>query len=231
MKNKGILLIHGAGLSSTVWKKMQFDWPFIAADFPNRGDEKANLKLKFDDYVKAVIAQAEAANFDELVIVAHALGGCVGLAVAKHFGKKVIGFIAVTAAIPENGKSFASCLSFPKNFLLPVFLSLSGTKPSKRAIKKGLANGLSEAEAEKITTGFTPEAKALYTQKCNAPIPDTLKMYIMTEDDTEFLPDTQHSMMLAFNPQNRLKIKSGHLPMLSHPEELSEIINECCGIL
>ncbi|MGK4568623.1 alpha/beta fold hydrolase [Flavobacterium sp. 3HN19-14] len=231
MERKAILLIHGAGLDSTIWKKLKLNYPVIAANFPYRGNEKATEQLTFTDYVNAIIQQVEKESFDELIIVAHSIGGCVGLAVASHFKKSVSGFVAISAAIPKKGKSFASCLPFPKNILMPLFLRFAGTRPPKSAILKGLTNNLNTTEAESIANNFTPESKALYTEKCNAPISDVLKMYIVTDNDTEFLPETQQKMMINFNPQNILKIKSGHLPMLSHPEKVSEIINEFCAIL
>jgi pimeloyl-ACP methyl ester carboxylesterase len=153
MNPKGIALIHGAGLGSFIWNGMvdKLNLPAIALDFPNRnkGDE-INKQLRLNDYSNKIIHTLDRWDTEKLIIVAHSIGGCVGLKVAEHFGSRVIGFVGVGAAIPLNGNSFVSCLPFPQNLVMPLVLKLAGTKAPEKAIENGLCSDLSDEQKKLV---------------------------------------------------------------------------------
>ncbi|MBK6264895.1 alpha/beta hydrolase [Marivirga sp. S37H4] len=231
MKKNGVLLIHGAGLGSFIWDELipLLNLPALAVDFPNRkkGD-KVNLQLSFKHYSDAVIQQVEQWNIESFVIVAHSVGGCVGLKVAEHFGKRVIGFVGISSVIPSDGNSFISCLPFPQKVIMPVILKIAGTKPPKKAIEIGLCHDLTDMQCQSIMENFTPESKALFKEKCKAEIPNVKKLYIKLLNDQEFPTSMQEKMAENMNTQNIATIESGHLPMLSHTNELAKILNDFC---
>lgn len=100
-----------------------------------------------------------------MIIIAHSIGGLIGLRIAECFKDKIIGFVGIGSAIPKNGNSFVSCLSFPQKLIVPLIMKLAGTKPPKSAIKNGLCNDLNPSQAEKVVKNFTAESRCLYTKK------------------------------------------------------------------
>ncbi len=229
MKDKiGILLIHGAGLGNYIWDdiKFQIEYSTLAIDFPNRELKgNPNKNLTFDNYIKSSIEQIEKWDKEKIVIVAHSIGGCLGLKLNDYFNEKVVGFVGISSAIPKNGKSFSSCLPFPQSLLIPIILSVFGTKPPKKSIEIELCNDLSTSKSAKIVDRFTPEAKSLYTTKINyASLPER-KLYIKLTNDKGFPIGVQEEMIKNLNPQNVIEMDCGHLPMISKPKELAEIIN------
>src|SRR5690606_23407075 len=78
----------------------------------------------------------------------------------------------------------------------------------------------------KIVNSFTPEAKALYTTKINFDLPDTKRLYIKLTNDKTITTDVQDEMIKRLNATDIKTIHSGHLPMLSKPDELTIILKE-----
>jgi pimeloyl-ACP methyl ester carboxylesterase len=228
---KEIVFIHGAGLGSFIWNdvKAHLKYPSLATDFPNRNKgDKANRKLHFDDYCKSVIEQAEKVKTSQLVLVTHSIGGCVGLKVAEHFGSRVAGFAAITAVIPENGRSFVSCMPFPLKIIMPALLKIAGTKPPQKAISKRLCKDLSAGQCKMVVENFTAEARNLYTENCKAKIPPVRTLFIKTLDDRELPVALQEKMARNLKAQKINSLESGHLPMLSQPKKLAELLNRFC---
>ncbi|MFT4246253.1 MAG: hypothetical protein QM571_07070 [Micrococcaceae bacterium] len=56
------------------------------------------------------------------------------------------------AIIPKSGGKFFAVLPFPKRFIMPVAISIAGTKPPESAIRSGLANGISAEVTDKLVT-------------------------------------------------------------------------------
>jgi Alpha/beta hydrolase family len=225
---KLIILIHGAGQGSYIWRELceLLTLPFLAIDFPNRNPSIiSNSKLSFDDYVKSAVSQIESVEFENLIIVTSSIGGVVGLKVAKYFGDKVAGFVAISSAISQKGGSFISCLPFPQKIILPLIMKLIGTKPPKNAIEESMCNDLTQIQKDMVTSNFTPESILLYTQKCKSNVPKCKKLYIKLILDKEFEPLLQDQMAKNLGTENILEINSGHLPMISKPPDLAKILN------
>ncbi len=233
MKDKiGLVLIHGAGLGSFIWNDLKplINCPTLAIDFPNREiSGQANKNLPFENYLKSTIEQIEKQGEDEIIIVAHSIGGCLGVKLTDYLGEKVVGFIGISSAIPESGKSFISCLPFPQNLLMPIILSLLGTKPPQKSIELGLCNDLSSQQSAEIVNRFTPESKSIYTTRVNYNSLPEKSLYIKLRNDKAFPMQVQDRMITNLNAQSTVELESGHLPMMSKPKELAEIINGFVG--
>lgn len=230
MKDKlGIIFIHGAGLGKFIWNEIQLNLNYssLTIEFPNRNtDDKANSKLSFEEYVTNAISDVKDFGKEKLIIVTHSIGGLVGLRIAEHLKDKTIGFVGIGSAIPKNGKSFVSCLPFPQKLLIPLVMKLTGTKPPKSAIKKGLCNDLKPSQTEKVVEKFTAESRGLYTENSKTKIPNVKKLYVELINDKEFSVSVQKKMAKNLNCKNIVTLESGHLPMLSVPEKLTGILNE-----
>ena len=224
----GIVLIHGAGLGSFIWDDLKplIKNPVLTIEFPNRevGD-KANINLTYDAYKKSAIGQIEKWNIDNFVIVTHSIGGCIGLSLTDYFAKKVVGLVGISSAVPTNGNSFISCLPFIQSLLMPLILNFLGTKPPQKVIEQTLCNDLTFEQTSEIVKRFTPEAKLLYTTRVTYQNIEKRTLYIKLNNDKAFPGQIQDKMIKHLNTQKIVTLDSGHLPMISKPKELSEILN------
>jgi pimeloyl-ACP methyl ester carboxylesterase len=176
--------------------------------------------------VQEALAQTQQLRAARYIIVAHSLGGVIGIELARQLGDKLAGFIAISATIPAPGKSFVNTMPAPQKFILPLILKLAGTKPPASAIRKGLCSDLTDAQTTEIVDAFTPEPRSLYTDKTAvSALPATRYLYIRTLHDKELLPAQQLRMAHQLPGAELATIPAGHLPMLSCPDELASAIN------
>jgi pimeloyl-ACP methyl ester carboxylesterase len=225
----GIVFLHGAGLGSWIFDDVLpfIHQPVLGINFPYRGNQTdANKSLSLEGYIHPIVQEINDWNQEKFIIVSHSIGGIVGLKVAEVLQNKVAGFVAVSAPVPKNGGSFLSCFPFPKNIIISVLMKAVGTKPPASIIKKSLCNGLTDEQTQKIVNRFTPESTLLYTQKSYAKIPAVVRLYIKTIHDKEIPVELQERFAKNLKAHNIISIDSGHLPMLSHPQQFAAIIDK-----
>ncbi len=225
-KNFGVVLIHGAGLGNYIWEKITplLEYPYLTVNFPGRNG-KTIRSLTLDDYFKHVIKQIDEWDKKELVIVAHSIGGIIGLKVAEHVAQRMKGFIGISSVIPSKRGSFLSCFPLPKRMFMSLMIRTVGTKPPDSAIKHSLCNDLSQDDTKKVIDNFIPESKYLYLDKSNVAAINFPSLYIRTSKDNEFPLSLQDNMIRNLSSPVITTLESGHLPMLSVPKEFTTELN------
>ncbi len=226
----GFVLLHGAGLGGWIWEKLatRLERPFLAVDYPGRG-KRARIAadgLPLRSYVAAALADLDAFAPRRAVIVAHSIGGVVGLEVARLRPERVRGFAAVGAAVPAGRGSYASCLPFPGGLFLRLLLASSGTRPPEPVIRGGLCNDLDEKTASAVVERFTPESIRLYTEKRSDRELPARSIYLRLMKDQALNPAVQSRMSRHLRAGRVVELDAGHLPMLSKPEELARALND-----
>jgi pimeloyl-ACP methyl ester carboxylesterase len=230
----GLVFVPGAGLGGWIWEPIaaRLDAPYRFADYPGReGNGNGTKGLRLDDYVGHVRAQVDELPADRIAIVAHSLGGVVALKLAEGLPDRLAGFVGVGAAIPHDGGSFISSLPVGKRALMTVLIRVAGTKPPESVIRRGLCSDLGTAEADEVVRRFVPESRAVYFERCQASLPRVPRMYVCLTEDQEFGVPLQRTMASNLGTDDVREIPSGHMPMLSRPDELAGLINEFAGRL
>lgn len=228
----GIVLIHGAGLGAWIWRDVTplIDIPALAINLPKRdGSFEERKSLTLDEYSADVVQQIEKLETKKVIIVAHSLGGVIALKVANALGDRIVGFVAVSAAIPANGGSFMSILPFPTSLLMQALLRIFGTKPPKSAIVQGLGNDLSPEQQQEVVERFVPESRYVYTDRSETTPPHIKSLFIKLTQDQEFPVSEQDKMIAHLYSPKVITMDTGHLPMLKEPKRFAEILNEFVG--
>ncbi|MEH7013819.1 alpha/beta hydrolase [Neobacillus niacini] len=225
----GFVFIQGAGLESQIWETVvsEVKSPVLLVNSPKReGENGLRKSLTLQEYNAYIKRQIEAWQVRKFVIVAHSLGGVLALKIANDLSERLVGFIAIGATIPKNGGSFLSTFPLAKRLLMNVLLSAFGTRPPESAIRKGLCNDLSYEQATEVVRGFVPESIHIYTDRTEAKLPSSLpKLYIKLAKDQEMSLSQQDKMIANLAPQKIEILETGHLPMLSKPNELRDSLN------
>lgn len=214
-----IIYLSGAGLDASIWDGIRKTVPGQVLGHSH--DAHTSLQDVIDDSLR----QITATSAERFVIVAHSLGGVIGVELARKLGDKLAGFIAVSATIPAPGKSFVATFPFPQNLIMPVMLKIAGTKPPVSMIKSGLCNDLNDSQTKAVVTNFAAEPLGLYTGKTSSiPLPASKYLYIKTLQDKQTKPATQNIMAKRLPHTDIKDIDAGHLSMISRPTELAAII-------
>jgi pimeloyl-ACP methyl ester carboxylesterase len=162
----------------------------------------------------------------KVIVVAHSLGGVVALDLSQKLNGRLAGFVAISAAIPKNGGSFLSCLPFPQKTIMGIALRILGTQPPASAIKQSLGSDLDDKQAQKVADKFVPEPRKIYFDKVTANPPEVPSLFVKLTDDKEFSVTIQDKMISNLSAKDVIEIRSGHLPMISKPKELANILND-----
>lgn len=223
----GFVFIQGAGLDRSIWQPVTngLEIPYLLVDFPARqlsGREHNRLSLR--DYATSIGQQIAKWEVEKFVLVAHSLGGVLAMELAEKLGDRIVGAVAIGAAVPQPGQSFLSVLPVAKRLALHVLLRIAGTKPPEKAIRKGLCKELPEEQAAEIVQRFSSESVRLYTDRVEANLPEVPKLYIKLMKDEELSASLQDRMIVNFQPDLVETFHAGHLPMLTRPLELRNVL-------
>jgi pimeloyl-ACP methyl ester carboxylesterase len=233
--NITFIFLHGAGLGAWIWDDLiaNLKYPYLAIDLPGRGEhaDVSLTNLSLTKYVESVLLDINKINSNnKLIIVSHSISGIIGLEVANKLQDRVIGFVAISAAIPSKNGSYISCFPFLSGVFLRIMLNLAGTKPPASAIKEGLCNDLDDKITSKIIEKFTPESKKLYIDNINIQrIPDN-SLYLYLKKDKALNDAIQLKMIKNLHARQIIEIDSGHLPMFSKSEQLAQILNDFVNV-
>jgi pimeloyl-ACP methyl ester carboxylesterase len=223
----GIIFIHGAGLGGWIWDDVVKDIsvPYVLADYASL--ERLSNKATLADYVDTVYEQAKRLDTNRVVIVAHSIGGVIGIELSKKMKDKLAAFVGISASIPKPNSNFVSTLPFPQKLLMPIIIKIAGTRPPESAIRNGLGNGLRTDQVAQIISTFQPESARIYTDRISSDsMPDVPALYLRTTNDKEFAVSIQNASIANLNNPTVFDIDAGHLPMLSDAATISRRIND-----
>lgn len=226
----GFVFIHGAGLGSWIWEETirNINSPFLTLDFPGRANKKKeNTKnLTLDNYTVSILKDIDGFKPKKIIIVAHSIGGILGLEIARLRKERIIGFVAIGATIPENNGSFISSMPFPNRYVLNIMMTFFGTLPPENAIKSALCSDLTEAQTQEVVKNFVPESIRLYRDKIERKTDIANPLYIVLSKDKDFPIELQKKMSRNLNSHSIVELDSGHLPMISRSKDLAKILNQ-----
>lgn len=225
----GFALIHGAGLGGWIWREVtpRLEHPALAVDLPGRSGSTAGGKNRtLDAYAASVEREIHERPVRRVVLVAHSIAGVVALEVAGRLGDRLVGLVAVGAAIPEGGGSFLSVLPMPQRIIMAGVLRLLGTRPPESAIRRSLCGDLAPGISDEVVRRFSPESRSLYFSRTDAAVPDVPAFYVRLTADKEFGVPLQDRMAANLRANRVTDIACGHMPMLSEPGALARILDQ-----
>ena len=225
----GFVLVHGAGLDVWVWEDILslVEAPTLPAAFPARAaDQTVRNELRLRDYTDTILEQIDEWDVSRVILVGHSIGGTVCMEVASRLANRFVGFVGLSAAIPEPERSFLSCLPIHQRGVQRAMLRFAGTRPPKSVIRWSLCAKLIDEQADRVVAEFVPESRYLYTDSGDSGIPEVQTRYIQTKMDRTVTPGQQRKMATALGTDDIVTLETGHLPMLSRPDELASALNE-----
>jgi pimeloyl-ACP methyl ester carboxylesterase len=238
-----LVLVHGGAHAGDCWDltvdeihRLAPSLAVLAVDLPGRRTRPGDLRtLTIADWVDSVVADIEAAGLEDIVIVAHSLGGVTVPGVVSRLGAlRVREMIFATAFIPPEGSAVADTLGGP----------LAGL--ARRGAKRGAPgelypamarfaffNGMSRAQRQFIAGKLCAESARIPAETVSRrDMPnDVPRTWILTTRDRALSVKSQRRSIAAIGGvQTVIEMDTCHDLMVSEPKRLAEILVERCRL-
>ena len=240
MAMPALVLVHGGAHAGDCWdltvdeiRRLTPDLGVLAVDLPGRRGKPGDLRtLTVGECVDSVVADIEDAGFDDVVIVAHSMGGLtVPGVVTKLGGQRVREMILATAFVPPEGNAVVDTLTGPL-----AWFARRGAKNGKpgelNTIVAGLVflNGLPRARRRWMLERLCEETPHMPVERVSRDgMPDVPRTWILTTRDRSLSIRSQRRSIEAIGGvQTIIEMDTCHDLMVSEPARLAEILVERC---
>ena len=221
------IFLHGAGLGSWIWDavtpKLQFAG--TALDLPGRSNSKEISTVGLAQCVDLVAATLRPKS----ILVGHSFSAPIVLAVAARYPDMVSSVVIIGGVIPESGKSFVSTLPFIPRVLMSTYIKLArkGVNLPDSLIQDAYCNDLDQAKTAMVVHNTIKEAPRFYLDQLNwSALPDRIpRIYIKLLDDKSLTQEQQDTFANRLKGVQTVSLRTGHLPMISQPEMLANVLN------
>jgi pimeloyl-ACP methyl ester carboxylesterase len=222
---RNIIIVHGAWADGSSWSKVI---PLLQAKGLHVVAVQNPLTSLADDVAAA--KRAIASQDGPVLLVGHSYGGVVITEAGND--PKVVGLVYVAALAPSDGESAASITKpFPPTALgseiradADGFLTIT-----TRGIAEDFAQDLPENEKQLLTATQAPTAAAVFGATITTAAWKTKpSWFVIASDDRAVSPELEKAEAVAMKATS-ITVPSSHVPMLSHPKEVAELIDQAAA--
>ncbi len=223
---KTVVLLHGAHLDGSSWARVatylaEKGRKTISPTLPGRGNNK-NVDL--NDYAKFACDLAP----DNSILVGHSQGGAIANQMLGICPDKIIKIIYVSAVVPLNGERPFDLMEKrdEKAYTKTVVFKNDRVEPrNRRAFLRAMAQDFDYKTAKSPAIHSEPTKVGTTVLKFESAVFDSIpKAYIVAALDQIITPQTQQKYIERTEFQETYSIGTGHLPMVTKPDELAELI-------
>ncbi|QNA45771.1 alpha/beta fold hydrolase [Lacibacter sediminis] len=242
--NQSIILIHGFGEDSRIWKYqvdyLQNDYRLFIPDLPGTGQSAIGTgELSMESMAAMIKQMMDAEKIDQCIMLGHSMGGYVTLAFAELYPEHLtaFGLIHSTAYADSEEKKAArqKSISFIKEHsaaefmktTIPNLFSQRFTKEHKDQVDELIAQGnqfTSEALIAYYTAMINRPNRSHVLQNTTVPV-----LFFIGEEDKAVSPaDALAQTALPTVSMAKLIPGIAHMGMLEATTELNLTIGEFC---
>lgn len=232
-----LVLVHGALFNGDSWMPVQAELRkagirSVAVHLPGRrGSPVPASQATFENSVEA-LCQTVREQPGPVVLAGHSQGGAIITQAFEVCGDQVQSYVYIAAVAPRDGEGVFDDLSAEDGESFERSAKLDATEGVWRAIdiSRFVSEFMPDAnrtQAQMAWSSVVPEpvqvgeGKLAYDPGAFALVP---KYYVGTELDRIISPATQSRIRAKHQWKGEYRLPSGHLPMMTKPTELSDIL-------
>jgi pimeloyl-ACP methyl ester carboxylesterase len=236
-----LVLVHGGEHAADCWdltvaelRRREPALRVLAVDLPGRGRTPGNLATAtIGEWVGSVVADIEREGLGDIVIVGHSMAGVTVPGVVATLGSpRVREMILAAAFVPAQGQAIVDTLGGPLAwFARRGARSGKPTKVPRSAARYAFCNGMSPQQREFALSRLYEESARIPGEPVDrSTLPDDVpRTWILTTRDRALSDKSQRASIAALGGvQKILPIDACHDLMISHPEQLAQLLAERC---
>ncbi len=221
---RNVVLVHGLFADGSCWSE-------VILRLQAAGLNVTSVQNPLTTLADAVAATQRvlARQNGPTVLVGHSWSGV--LVTEAGVDPNVSALVYVAARAPDVGEDYAA---LAKRFPTPpasadILFEGNEGRLNEEAFLKDFAQDLPRAKAEVLYASQEPFNKALLTGKITHAAWHTKpSFYAISTEDRTIDPDLERFMAKRMQAKT-IELKSSHLSMISHPEEIADLILEASG--
>jgi pimeloyl-ACP methyl ester carboxylesterase len=222
---RNIVIVHGAWADGSSWSKVI---PLLQAKGLHVVAVQNPLTSLADDV--AATKRAIASQDGPVLLVGHSYGGVVITEAGND--PKVVGLVYVAALSPSEGESVASLTKpFPPAPLgSEVRADAEGfLTVTPKGIAEDFAQDLPDKEKQVLTATQAPTAAVVFGATVTTAAWKTKPSWcVIASNDRAVAPELQKAEATAMKAIS-ITLPSSHVPMLSHPKEVADFIEQAAA--
>jgi len=214
-----IVLVHGGWADGSSWSK---EIPILR----DAGHKVIAVQLPLHSLLDDVATVKRAIDLvgGPTILVGHSYGGEV-ITNAGYNNPNVTGLVYIAAFAPDEGQSLSSFVD-PATFPKDLFLIDSGgfIYLNPKIFRENFAQDVDLAEADIMAIVQKPFNQSIFGEKSGPPAWKQLPTwYQISEADHMIPPDVQRMFAERMNATT-LSLNTSHASLVSHPDEIAELI-------
>ena len=231
------MLVHGAWCGAWCWEKVAAvlktkGHRVEAIDLPGHGEKVDIQDVTLAAYCGVVVEAIDRAE-GPVVLVGHSMGGVAITGAAEVRPERVLAAVYVTAFLLPSGKSIQDYSSLPENAgsLLQRAIGVSADKKfltfDHSKARETVFADCSEPDFQHALRMLGPQPlrpvgeRGLWTPEKFGRV---RKVYVKALQDRAIMPNLQAKMIQDTFVDKVEQLDSSHMPLLSMPEKLAEIL-------
>jgi pimeloyl-ACP methyl ester carboxylesterase len=221
---RNVVLVHGLFADGSCWSE-------VIARLQAAGLNATGVQNPLTTLPEAVasVQRVLARQDGPTVLVGHSFAGMIVTEAGTD--PKVSALVYVAARAPDAGEDYTA---LAKTFPAPpasagILFDGDEGRLSEAAFLRDFAGDLPEAKAKVLYAVQEPFHKALLTGKTTqAAWRSKPSFYAISTEDRTINPDLQRFMAKRMGAKT-IEVKASHLSLISHPDEITQLILEAAG--
>ena len=213
-----IVLVHGAGADASSWSKVI---PILL----NAGHKVIAVQLPLHSLADDVATVKRAIDLlaGPTILVGHSYGGMV-ISNAAYKNPNVKGLVYIAALAPKEGQSISSFTDpakFPKGSLI---IDRGGFAYFSRNLFHNSFPDIDPTQAKILAVTQKPINMSIFTEKSGPPAWKQLPTWYQVSENDRNIPPAVERLFAKQMNATTISIPSSHLSLLSHPNEVVQLI-------
>jgi pimeloyl-ACP methyl ester carboxylesterase len=223
-KARNVVLVHGLFADGSSWSEVIPRLQAAGLDVTSVQNPLTTLPEAVDSALRVLARQN-----GPTVLVGHSFSGMIVTDAGVHPNVSAVVYVAARA--PDAGEDYAA---LAKKFPTPpasagVIFDGDEGRLGEEAFLRDFAGDLPEAKAKVLYAVQWPFHKALLSGKTtHAAWRSKPSFYAVSTEDRTINPDLERFMAKRMGAKT-IELKSSHLSLISHPEEITRLILEAAG--